>query len=74
MERIQKLAMYLDDKTAGGNNAAECWHNTKLALKCLVEAGLPISIRKCQFLEWQVNLLGLILANAKTQLRKKAFR
>ena len=73
-ERIQKLATHLDDVTAGGNTVAECWHNTKLALKRLVEAGLPISIRKCQFLERQVNLLGLILANAKIQLGKKAFR
>ena len=50
-ESIQKLATYLDDVIAGGNTVAECWHNTKLALKRLVEAGLPISIQKCQFLE-----------------------
>ena len=64
----------MGDVTAGGNTVAECWHNTKLALKRLVEAGLPISIHKWQFLEWQVNLLGIILANAKIQLGKKAFR
>ena len=57
--------MYLDDETAVRNTVAKCWHNTKLALKRLVEAGLPITICKCQFLERQVNLLGLILANAQ---------
>ena len=66
--------MYLDDVTLGGNTVAESWHNTELALKRLVEARLPISIQKCQFLEWQINLLGLILANAKIQLGKKVFR
>ena len=73
-EKIQKLATYLDDVAAGGDIVAKCWHNTKLALKHLVEAGLPISIHKCQFLEWQINLLGTILANAKIQQGKKAFR
>ena len=49
-EKIQRLAMYLNDVTVGGNTVAECWHNTKLALKRLVEAGLPMSIREFQFL------------------------
>ena len=73
-QRIQKLATYLDNVTTGRKTVAKCWHHTKLTLKCLVETVLPISIQKCQFLEWQENLLGIILTNAKIQLGKKVFR
>ena len=45
---------YLDDWTPAGVSIPECWNNTLIGMRRITRAGLPISIKKCQFLVHKV--------------------
>lgn len=66
--------VYLDDATIGNILACDAWEDTVECLKCLLKNGLPINIWKCQFLNYQISLLGFALTEDKLQLGKKSVK
>ena len=70
--RPLKQGTYLDDCTVGGVTVQECWEDTLEAMKRLLAAGLPLNVGKLKLLQREVPVLGVVLADEKFQLGKKA--
>ena len=70
--RQLRAGIYLDDCTVGGNTIEECWADTLEAMKRLIRAGMPLNVGKLKLLQLEVPVLGMVLAEERYQLGKKA--
>ncbi len=70
--RPLRAGIYLDDCTIGGNTVEGCWRDTLEGMKRLLAAGLPLNVGKLKLLQRSVPVLGVVLAEERFQLGKKA--
>lgn len=54
---------YLDDCSVGGTSILKTWVDTVLAMALMILAGIPVNIKKCQFLVHTLYFLGYILCS-----------
>ena len=70
--RPLRTGIYLDDCTIGGNTVEECWRDTVECMARLIRAGMPLNAGKLHLLQLEVPVLGMVLAEERFQLGKKA--
>lgn len=70
--RPLRRGIYLDDATLGGNTLESCWADTLEGMRRLLAAGFPLNVGKLKLMQRSVPILGVVLAEERFQLGKKA--
>jgi hypothetical protein len=68
------FTVFVDDVGTGGSTIEEAWGNTMKCLRRLSNAGFPISITKCKFLQLKLDYLGMVLADTHYGIGPKSLR
>jgi hypothetical protein len=74
VRRPPRQVSFLDDCSVGGKMVLPTWTDTIMAMALMILAGIPVNIKKCQFLVAKLVILGYILCAGQMQLGDKAVK
>ena len=57
--------IYLDDIVVYSNNSAKVWAKCVEVVSCLTSAGFMINVKKSDFLESMIKMLGFMVGDGK---------